>query len=48
VSEFARALLTKEQLIELGELKPIETPENAQIYMDLLTGLTESGVDGNV
>lgn len=46
--DLARSLLTKEQLTSLGELKILTTPENPKIFIELLKGLNESGVDGNM
>ncbi|XP_035710341.1 proteasome activator complex subunit 4A isoform X3 [Folsomia candida] len=44
--DLAKSLLTKEQLSRL-DYKIIKTPENPKIFLQLLNGLTEAGVDGN-
>lgn len=45
--DLARALLTKEQAAKLGEIRLAKTPDNPKIFLELLQGLTETGVDGN-
>jgi hypothetical protein len=45
--ELAKSLITKDQLNAMGELRIVNTPENPSLFIELLNGLTEAGVDGN-
>lgn len=45
--ELARSLVTNAQFASMGELRVVKTPENPQIFRDLLNSLTDAGVDGN-